>query len=164
MRMTINQMLAELLESLARQIRAKGKEDDYCSITIQPGNAVVFDFGPESGCGGMAWVRLVAANPTSAFPAADVGVNNCAFSLAFMVEVGMMAPAPVMEDRMGSFVLPEDTELFEASMRQSDEMQMMFDAIRTADIPEKVLGDYLPQGPEGGILGGIWTVQVGGED
>lgn len=164
MMQTANQLLAALLESLTAQIRAKGREDDYCSITVQPGNAVVFDFGPESGCSGMAWVRLVAANPSASFPNADVGVNNCAYSLAYTVEVGMLGPAPSLEDRLGNFVLPEDTDLFEASMRQADEMQMMYDAIRTSGIREKVIGDYTPQGPDGGVLGGTWTVVVGGDD
>lgn len=162
--MTIAEMLAELLEALTAQIRAKGREDEYCSITVQPGNAVVFDFGPESGCGGTAWVRLVAANPTVSFPAADVSINSCAFSLAYIVEMGMIAPAPVMEDTLGEFMAPEDTELFDASMRQAEELQMMFDALRAARIPEKIIGDYTPQGPEGGVMGGIWTVTVGGDD
>jgi hypothetical protein len=161
---SINVMLAELLEALTAQIRAKGREDDYCSITVQPGNAVVFDFGPESGCKGSAWVRLVAANPTASFPAANVGINNCAYSLAFICEVGMIAPAPVLEDHLGNLSVPDDTELFDAAMRQAEEMQMMFDAIRAADIPEKVLGDYTPQGPDGGVLGGTWTVTIGGDD
>lgn len=162
--MTPGQMEAELLESLTQQIRAKGRQDDYCTITVQPGAAVVYDFGPDSGCGGTAWVRLVGANPTASFPNADVGINNCAYSLAFVMEVGMVRPAPVMEDRLGNFVLPTDVELFDASQVQTEELQMMFDAIRTAGIPQKILGDYAPIGPEGGIYGGMWTVTVGGDE
>ena len=162
MMMSLKQILAELLESLTAQIRAKGMEDQYCSITIQPGNAVVFDFGDD--CSGMAWVRLISSNPTSAFPTPAATMNNCALTLAYTVEVGMIGPAPVIEDRLGNFVLPEDTEQFEASMRQADELQMMYDAIRSANIPEKVVGDYTPQGPDGGVLGGTWTVMVGGDD
>lgn len=164
MNMTIQQMLAELLEALAAQIKAKGKEEDYCTITVQPGNAVVFDFGPDSDCAGTAWVRLVSANPSVSFPAADVGINNCAYSLAYVVEMGMLAPAPVMEDRLGTFMVPEDTELFDASMRQSAELEMMYAALRAAKIPEKVIGTYTPAGPEGGVVGGMWTVTVGGDD
>lgn len=163
MMMTLQEMLAELLEQLTAQIKAKDREDRYCSITIQPGNAVVFDFGDE-GCEGMAWVRLVAANPTVAFPTADTSMNNCVQLLAFVVEVGMIGPAPKIEDQFGTFVVPEDTELFEASMRQAEELQMMYAAIRSADIPQKVVGDYTPQGPEGGVMGGTWTLTVGGDD
>ena len=160
--MSPEQMLAELLEQLSAQIRAKGREDRYCSVTIQPGNAVVFDFAEE--CSGTAWVRLVSANPTVAFPAADTNLNTCAYTLAFNVEVGMLGPAPMIDESMGQYILPSDTELFDASMRQMEEMQMMHEALRRADIPQKIIGDYSPQGPEGGVLGGIWTVVVGGDD
>lgn len=162
--MTLKEILAELLEALTAQIRAADKEEDYCSITIQPGNAVVFDFGPESGCGGTAWVRLVSANPTVSFPAADVGINSCAFALAYTVEMGMVGPAPVMENTLGEFVAPSDVELFDAAMRQSDEVELMFRALQAAKIPEKIIGDYTPAGPEGGVMGGTWTVTVGGDD
>lgn len=162
--LTIQQMLAELLESLTAQIRAAGKQDDYCSVTVQPGAAVTIDFGPESGCEGTAWVRLISANPTVAFPSADTRVDTCAFTLAFLVEMGMVFPAPAMEDRLGNFVAPDDVELFNASMRQASEMQMMFDAIRAAKIPQKLVGDYVPMGPEGGIIGATWNVTVGGDD
>ena len=162
MMMTPQQMTAELLEQLSAQIKAKGREDRYCSITVQPGTAVVFDFAGD--CQGMAWVRLVGANPTVSFPNPDTTVDNCINLLAFTVEIGMIGPAPAMEDRLGNFVVPEDTELFDASMRQMEEMQMMYDAIRLADIPQKIVGDYTPQGPEGGVMGGTWTVTVGGDD
>lgn len=162
MNMTLQQMLAELLERLSAQIKAKGREDRYCSITIQPGNAVVFDF--DEDCRGMAWVRLVSSNPTASFPTPAATLNNCAYTLAYTVEVGMIGPAPQMTDTMGEFALPDDVELFEASMRQAEELEMMHQAIRSAKIPEKILGDYTPQGPEGGVMGGIWTVTVGGDD
>jgi hypothetical protein len=162
--LTINQMTAALLESLTQQIRAAGKQDNYCSLTVQPGNAVVFDFGPESGCGGIAWVRLISANPSVAFPSADVSLDSCAFSLAFTVEMGMVGPAPVLENTLGQFTPPDDIELFDASMRQMDEMQMMYDALKAARIPQKIIGSYAPQGPEAGVMGGVWTVTVGGED
>lgn len=157
------EMLAELLECLSAQIRAKGLEDRYCSITIQPGNTVVFDFGDEE-CVGMAWVRLVAANPTVSFPAPDNSVNNCVHTLAFTVEVGMIGPAPQIDVSLGEFIVPDDVELFDASMRQVEEMQMMYAAIRNANIPEKIVGDYTPTGPEGGVMGGTWAVTVGGDD
>lgn len=161
--MTPQEMLAELLERLTAEIKAKGREDRYCSITVQPGNQVVFDFGDDA-CMGMAWVRLVTANPTVAFPAPDNSLNNCVHTLAFTVEVGMIGPAPQIDATLGEFIVPTDVELFEASMRQLEEMQMMYAAIRSADIPEKIVGDYTPTGPEGGVMGGTWAVTVGGDD
>lgn len=161
--MSPEEMLAELLECLTAEIRERGRQDEYCSITIQPGNQVVFDFG-DDGCTGMAWVRLVSANPTVSFPSADTSPDNCAYTLAFTVEVGMIGPAPQLDTTLGEYVVPTDVELFEASMRQLEEMQMMHAALKKADIPEKVIGDYTPQGPDGGVLGGTWTLSIGGDD
>jgi hypothetical protein len=158
------QLLAALLESLSAQIRAAGKEDDYCSITIQPGNAVVYDFGPDSGCAGGAWVRLVSANPSVSFPSADVGINNCASTLAYTLEIGMAGPVPGLDERLGRFVLPTDEEQFDAAMRQASEMDLMYEAIRGAGIPQMVVGAYTPIGPDGGVLGGTWTLSAGGDE
>lgn len=156
--------MAALIEALAAEIRAAGKQDDYCSVTLYPGDGVPVDFGPESGCGGTAWVRLITANPTVSFPSADLSINNCAYSLAYPVEIGMAGPAPVMEDRLGNFVLPADTEQFDATMRMIDEMELMYRAIRAADIPQKLLGSWTPSGPAGGVLQSTWTLTIGGDD
>lgn len=158
------EMMAALLESLTREIRKAGKEEDYCAISVYPGTAVPVDFGPESDCRGTAWVRLVSVNPTLAFPAADITVNNCAYSLAYTVEMGMVGPGPVLEDRLGKFVVPDDIENFEASMRIYAELEMMHAAIKGAGIDQLILGDWAPQGPEGGVLGGLWTMTIGGDD
>lgn len=163
MNMTLKQMLAELHECLNAEIKARGEQGRYCTVAIQPGNAVVFDFGDED-CLGMAWVRLVSANPTATFPSPATGLNNCALTLAYTVEMGIIGPAPQVDEQLNTIVLPSEEELFDTAMRQADELQMMYDAIRKADIPEKIIGDYVPQGPDGGVLGGTWTVIVGGDD
>lgn len=150
------EVLAALLEALTAQIREAGKEDDYCSITVQPGNAVSFDFGPESGCGGIVWTRLVTAAPA-------VGSNNCVLWMDYTLEVGMAGPVPGLEYTLGEYSVPTDAELFEAASRQSDEFMMMYRALKGADIPGLRFGDYAPSGPEGGVMGGTFTVTVDGE-
>lgn len=146
--------LATLLEALTGKIRAAGKAEDYCSVTVQAGNMVNFDFGPESGCSGTAWVRLVSVTPSL-----EVGKNGCAQWLNYVIEVGMIGPAPGLDETLSEFSAPSDEDLFDAAMRQGDEMALMFEAIRSVDL-EVSLGDWQPQGPEGGILGGAWTVTV----
>jgi hypothetical protein len=147
------QILAALLEALTAQITAAGKEDEYCSITVQPGTAVSFDFGPESGCGGIAWTRLVASSPA-------VGSNGCVMWMVHTIEVGMVAPVPGLDYVLGEFTVPSDAELFDAASRQSDEFVMLFDALKGAGVPGLTVGDYAPSGPEGGVLGGYFTVTV----
>jgi hypothetical protein len=148
-------ILAPMLEALTQQIRLAGKEDEYCSITVQPGTAVAFDFGPESdGCGGIAWVRLVASSPA-------VGSNGCIMWMTHTIEIGMAGPVPGLDySSVGGYTLPTDEELFDASSRQSDEMMMMIAALNSVDIDGLTIGDYSPSGPEGGVLGGYFTVTV----
>lgn len=151
-------VLAELLEALTAQVRAAGKEEDYCSLTVQPGSAVSFDFGPESGCGGIAWTRLVAASPA-------LNGNRCIAWMTYTIEVGMVGPVPGLDySEIGGYEVPSDEELFDASSRQSDEMQMMIRALNTVDIDSLTIGDYTPSGPEGGVLGGFFTVTVDSDD
>jgi hypothetical protein len=148
------EVLAGLLEALTAQIRAAGREDDYCSITVQPGTAVSFDFGPESGCGGIAWTRLVGSTPA-------LGGNGCIMWMLYTVEIGMVGPVPGLDySEIGGYELPTDEELFDAAKRQSDEMQMLIKALNATDVPGVTIGDYSPSGPEGGVLGGYFTVTV----
>ena len=148
-------VMAALLESLTAEIRKAGKEGDYCSITVQPGTAVAFDFGPESdGCGGIAWVRLVASSPA-------VGSNGCIMWMVHTIEVGMAGPVPGLDySTMEGYTLPSDEELFDAATRQSDEMMMLIAALNNAGVEGLTIGDYAPSGPEGGVLGGYFTVTV----
>lgn len=152
---TAVQAQAALLESLIARIKEAGWEEDYCSLTLQPGNTVIFDWGPDSECRGTAWVRLITATPSL-----EVGKNGCAQWLNYLIEVGMAGPVPGLDVTLSEFTPPGDEELFEAAQRQGDEMQLMFRAIRAAALEEVALGDYQPQGPEGGVLGGTWTVTV----
>lgn len=155
--MSTIEIQAALLESLTAQIRAAGKEEDYCSITVQPGNAVSFDFGPESGCGGIAWTRLVASAPAT-------GRNGCVMWLVHTIEVGMVGPVPGLEYTLGEYTVPDDAELFDAAKRQSDELTMMFEALKGSGLRGLEIGDYAPSGPEGGVMGGYFTVTVDGDD
>lgn len=155
--MSAIQILAALLESLTAQIVAAGKEDDYCSLTVQPGNAISFDFGPESGCGGIAWTRLVASSPA-------IGQNGCVMWLVHTIEVGMVGPVPGLEYTLGEYTVPTDEELFDAASRQSDEQQMLFAALKGSGLRGLTVGDYAPSGPEGGVMGGYFTVTVDPDD
>lgn len=164
--MNLEQMLTTLNESLNQQIQARGLADDYSMVTVQPGTEVAFDFTHDEDCAGIGWVRLVGGNVSTSFPTPAAAANPvcAAGSLAFTVEMGVIGPAPKMEEHMGALIIPSETELYEASMKQARELQMMWDALRSARIPEKQYGTYTPIGPDAGILGGMWTIIVGGDD
>lgn len=164
--MKASQMLLILLDAFNEELIRDGSREELCALTIYPGNAIVIDYGAGEGCGGMGWVRLVSSAPTVRFPNADLSVDNCTYSLAHVVEIGLMRPAPLPGEFAGEISLPDDEEHRAASVRQIDDMELMHRALKEArnDIPLTVIGGYTPLGPEGGAVGGTWSITVGDDD
>jgi hypothetical protein len=154
------QMLDILLAAVIVELRKNGT-DDVCSATKFPGEGVALDY---ADCGGMLWVRLTSAAPSASFPAPVQDLNNCAKSLAFPVEVGLMRPAPIPANFVtGEMDLPDDEDHSAATDKQLDDMEAMYRGIRAAakDIEYLIVGTYSPQGPTGGTVGGVWSLTVG---
>lgn len=151
-----------LLSNVMDELQKPGQNASLCAVTLMPGNEVPYDYGQES-CGGMLWVRLVSANPSAEFPLADVTASNCASTLAYPCEVGIMRPAPLAEMVNDELILPNDTDNSEATEQQLLDMESMYRAlIALGDNVENVLpGTYFPLGPEGGVVGGRWTFTIG---
>jgi hypothetical protein len=161
--MTLREMLTVLLQELSAGLDDAGLLKSMCAVTVYPGTAVPVDYVGGEGCGSMAWVRHISANPTVRFPSADVSVDNCAYSLAHIVEVGIVRPSPIPESDGSTIELPDDVAHFNSAMELADDMILMKDAIQRAakSIDFLILGSYVPVGPEGGAVGGTWTVTVG---
>lgn len=161
--MHLREMLSVLLEELIAALRDADLLDSMCSVTMYPGVAVPVDYVGGDECGGMAWVRHVGSNPTSTFPNADVGVDNCTYSLAHTVEVGIIRPAPIPESDGNTVELPDALTHMNSALDLADDMMLMKDAITRASrsIDFVILGGYTPTGPEGGAVGGTWTLAVG---
>jgi hypothetical protein len=155
-------ILATLLESLTVECKKVGLDKELCAIQVIEGDNVPWDYGLET-CGGMAYVHLVDGFPTATFPVATNDLNNCAYTLGFTVEVGILRPAPSVDDGVGGIELPSESEHATATQDQLRDMEVMFKAIRNADIDLKVLGAYSPAGPAGGVYGGTWQVTVGAD-
>ena len=164
--MTLREMLAVLLQELSSGLDEAGLLESMCAITVNPGNAVPVDYVGGDECGGMAWVRHVSSSPTVRFPNADVSVDNCAYSLAHMIEVGVIRPAPIPESDGSTIDLPDDVAHFNSAMELADDMILMKEAIQRAakSIDFVILGSYVPVGPEGGAVGGTWSLTVGDDD
>lgn len=158
-------LLNILHAALTVELRESGADRDLCANAIYPGQAVPGDYGieTEGGCAGMAWVRLVSANPTTTFPAPATGVNNCTYTLAFPVEMAIMRASPIHTESLNDIDLPSDEEHIAAAHQQMDDLHLMHRAIKRAseDIEMLILGTYTPVGPTGGIVGGSWTLTVG---
>jgi hypothetical protein len=108
-------------------------------------------------------VRLTTANPSASFPAADTTVTNCASTLAYPFEVGVMRPAPLAEVIGDELVLPTEEENTAAALQQLDDLETMYRALVMfgEEVEALLPGIYTPIGPEGGVVGGKWTFTIG---
>jgi hypothetical protein len=164
--MQLREMLAIVLEELTDVLKDADQYDSMCAVTVYPGIAVPVDYVGGDECGGMAWVRHVSSNPTSRFPNADITVDNCAYSLAHTMEVGIVRPSPIPESDGSTVDLPDDAAHMDSAFDIADDMMLMKLAIQNAakTIDFVILGSYSPLGPEGGAVGGTWSLVVGDDD
>lgn len=129
-----------------------------CICTPLPGEQMATDYVTESA--GMAWVRLESAWPSTAFPNQASSSTSCKAPLAFAIEIGVAYCAP-MPDNDGT--PPDMAANFEAVEVQLAAMSAMHAAVlccfpsTSADV---AIGQYTPMGPEGGVVGGTWSIIV----
>lgn len=148
--------LTDLASCLCAGVHSAGLPEP-CFCGVMPGDAVALDYCQECDGGrcGVAWVRLVAI--TSQSQSLDPG-NTCVVLPVATVEVGIGRCAP-MPGSDGS--PPSEAEMLGATQTQVVEAAVMRDAITCcADDYDVVLGSYTPMGPNGGCLGGVWSLTV----
>lgn len=153
-------ILTDLRNCLEQKLTEFGGPD-LCEVTIIPGDQLILDFGADSDCGGMAWVRFVTAFASTQFPIPDQ-TPNCFTRLAAQIEVGVMRAAPSPEDRF----MPSAEEEFNASRLAASDFRAMLSAIQCCmrerkDTTQHVLDAYSPLGPEGTLVGGTFALYVG---
>lgn len=152
-------VMVSLAECLCTQITGSGLPEP-CFCGILPGGEAAYDYcdSCEDGTCGQAWVRLAQAFPSSAFPVPDVGRGTCASPLAFELVVGIVRCAPSPDDQGNP---PSLGDQFATSQLVVADMMAMRRAIMCCAQAQKgrdyTLGFYLPVGPEGGCVGGVWT-------
>lgn len=146
-------LLVRLQQCLCETLTARGLMPGDCFCGILPGDQVAYDYSS-----GMAWVRLVNEYPTTVFPQIDnTPRTSCAADLAATIEVGVMQCAPTLT---GSGGLPTYADQFEATRLQMATKRAMHQAIVCCGFENAVLGQYSPQGPQGGLVGGIWLIDI----
>jgi hypothetical protein len=161
--MQLRQMLAVLLEALVAELREADLLDSMCTVTAYPGNGVPVDYAGGDECGGMAWVRHVSSSPSVRFPSADLSLDNCHSTLAHIMEVGLIRPAPIPDSDGSNIELPDPMDHLNSALDLADDLTVMQKAIARAakSIDFVILGSYTPVGPEGGTVGGTWSLTVG---
>ena len=105
---------------------------------------------------GQAWVRLTTAYPAEAVGTPDQTLNNCRAPLSFEAEIGVLRCFPVEE-------MYDSADMLSSAQQQAADIRAMERAIRCCDsLEEYILGPYTPVGPQGGALGGVFTLSIGG--
>jgi hypothetical protein len=151
--------LTDLATCLCATLVTEGLPD-VCFCGVVPGEAASAMYGGDCAkrCG-MAWVRLVSVSPTNTLgdqaPATQPG--NCASGIGSTVEVGVLRCTPIGTAERP----PSDADLLSAARLQIADMMAMRQAVACCvGSRDWVLGTYTPAGPSGGLLGGLWTVQM----
>lgn len=158
--MRLIEAMGIILDAVGQELQAIKAKEDLCLFTVMPGNDVPIDYAE---CGGMAWVRLVTAAPSSTFPNADSSPGNCASFLAYALEVGLLREAPMPQQFGSEWTNPSSEEQFDAAEKAADGMEAVYRALRSVggEFPDFVVGTYTPYGPDGGAVGGTWAMTVG---
>lgn len=129
-----------------------------CICSPMPGEQIAADYVTEEA--GMAWVRVTTAWPSASFPNATAQAS-CAAPLAFGVELGVLYCAPGAAadgDPPGMSAQFDAVRLQLAAMNSIRRAVICcFPGRRASDV---VLGVYNPMGPEGGVVGGYWSISV----
>lgn len=151
--------LVLLADALCQEIADSGLEEP-CFCGIMPGAGIALDYVDGCEAGGMAWVRMVTAFPSQTFPEPDVDINGCDQAMAFQAEVGIIRAFRVPDNGEP----PTQGDMLTAAEVQMAEMAAMRRAILCRFTGTVALGQYTPIGPDGGALGGAWSLSVACND
>lgn len=153
---TLASKVAELVECVCTYLSTEGGGKP-CWCGFYPGSEVSWDYcGSCSGdtCG-MGYVRIVDSYQSSNFPNQETDPVRCQSPLAVQLAVGALRCMPMNED--GS--LPTEAVMWEVGLAVMADMTAMLQAIDCC-VDDYALGAYEPQGPQGGCVGGQWTMWI----
>lgn len=129
-----------------------------CITVVHPGNVM-----PDYGCGcdereGIAWTRVVSIAPTATFPVVLTGPvrQGSVVQLAVTIELGVTRCYWTTEDNS----MPEPGVLDSMARDALDDAAALHRAAICADVGDRVVGTWMPRGPQGGIHGGTLPVTV----
>jgi hypothetical protein len=149
--------ITALTSCLCQTLEARGLPP-VCICTPLPGEQIATDYVTESA--GMAWVRLEAAWPSTAFPNQAVGSSSCKAPLAFAIEIGLAYCAPMSESDGTPPDLASQFEAVELQLAAMAAMRAAIECCMPANTADYAIGQYTPMGPEGGVVGGSWSIFV----
>lgn len=164
---TLDQVQDILLGLVIDEIQAGNGDENFCYVGTYPGTSVPGDIGAGThGCGGSLWSRFGGMGPSVSFPNIGITANNCAYELVYTIEVGIFRVAPVGQAFGNNYQPPTAEQNGAISKKLIDDGHFIERAmkrfIREGHVEDALLGTYGQVGPEGGLVGGSWTISVGG--
>jgi len=128
---------------------------------VAPGSAIAWD----DCCDGQLWVRVVQMNTTDGVRPQKMGAkpcDPCGLEYAVGVEIGVLRCSSTIDDQ-GQIAGP-DVLTAEALQALTDEAEISEAAqccIRSLPgMKNLVMVRWDPLGPEGGCVGGVWTIAL----
>lgn len=128
-----------------------------CICTPFPGEDIATDYVTEDA--GMAWVRLVSAYPSTAFPSPNAEAT-CTSPLAFEIELGVAYCAPIGDSDGSAPTFADQFESVETQLAAMAAMRVAMQCCFPGNRIDVVLGQYTPMGPQGAVVGGVWSLFV----
>lgn len=155
MQTAVNDRLTAIAACLCAQIETDGLPP-VCFCGVVPGDQVALDYVGDNcatACG-MAWVRLIGMYPSVSLGQPNTEPGNCQSLLGLEVEVGIMRCASLPDD---DGTPPSAADLAgDVELQAADALTMRRALLCCASSQDLMLGPYTPQGPEGGLVGGVW--------
>ncbi|HEY6416443.1 MAG TPA: hypothetical protein VIX41_09405 [Acidimicrobiales bacterium] len=145
-------LLLDLVDCMCNELAVTGA-GALCWCGLWPGLEVSWEYCGECGSAhcGMGFVHLVGINPYEEFPAPVVDLR-CTLPLAAQVEIGALRCLP---QRVDGAVL-EPAQMADVALAQISDAWALRRSLLCCGTTY-ALGEYLPVGPAGGCVGGIWT-------
>jgi hypothetical protein len=156
---TIYPILVSLLACLESELTESGLDIPEI-FGVEPGQLPAFDLGSDDNECGQGWVILQSAFPSLNFPNQDVATLGLSSPLSFGIQMGIMRCIPGLDENNET---PTADQRLMATRDQLADMAAMRRAICKCLKEAKrdfVLGNYQPIGPDGGQVGGTWSVNV----
>lgn len=156
-------VMTDLASNLCRELRLADRPEP-CFCGVLGGSIVPLDYCQpcsDGGKCGMAWVRATSLGHDDFVLGRERlrrKSSACATPLFVTLEVGVARCAPTL-DEQGD--LPSMAEQFDAAQGQTLDMLAALKAVRCYDsITNYDLHTWTPMGPEGGCLGGTWSLNI----
>ena len=151
----IDDLVVQLLGEMAIQLERCAKP--VCQLMFQPGDTTDWAYCDCEGddCSGFAYVRLVTSYPSDEFPLQSDGVL-CSYPITHQLEVGVVRCIAVEDEGE----LPTKDELTLIALEQMEDQAALRYAINNAAPRMNSLDNWVPEGPQGGCIGGHWTLYV----